>query len=104
MPRLWMMRSVVDIDWDDMRQAIPAFVTLILTPLTYSIAYGLIGGIGTYVVLHLWDWGLELLVRFGLVKTRSTVNGVGGGGVGVNGSSHHDVQYDHDNHHKVVEV
>ncbi|GFY84475.1 AZA-guanine resistant1 [Actinidia rufa] len=42
-----MMRSVVEINWDDMREAIPAFVTLILMPLTYSIAYGLIGGIGT---------------------------------------------------------
>ncbi|MCI60463.1 adenine/guanine permease AZG1-like, partial [Trifolium medium] len=39
------MRSVVEIDWEDMRQAIPAFVTMILMPLTYSIAYGLIGGI-----------------------------------------------------------
>ncbi|PWA96284.1 Xanthine/uracil/vitamin C permease [Artemisia annua] len=52
-----MMRSVVEIDWEDMKQAIPAFMTLILMPLTYSIAYGLIGGIGTYMVLNLWDWG-----------------------------------------------
>ena len=79
-----MMRSVVEIDWDDMRQAIPAFVTLILTPLTYSIAYGLIGGIGTYVVLHLWDWGEELLVKFGVVKRME-----GGAGGGVNGSNNH---------------
>ncbi|WJX40734.1 Adenine/guanine permease azg1 [Trifolium repens] len=43
-----MMRSVVEIDWEDMRQAIPAFVTMILMPLTYSIAYGLIGGIGQW--------------------------------------------------------
>ncbi|KAK7317018.1 hypothetical protein RJT34_00896 [Clitoria ternatea] len=64
-----MMRSVVEIDWEDMRQAIPAFVTLILMPLTYSIAYGLIGGIGTYIVLNIWDWGWELLGRFGFVKT-----------------------------------
>jgi xanthine/uracil/vitamin C permease (AzgA family) len=28
----------------------------LLMPLTYSIAYGLIGGIGTYHALHLWDW------------------------------------------------
>ena len=81
-----MMRSMVEIDWDDMRQAIPAFVTLILTPLTYSIAYGLIGGIGTYVVLHLWDWGEELLVKFRVVKRMEG----GGGGVGrVNGSNNH---------------
>ncbi|TKY73921.1 Adenine/guanine permease AZG1 [Spatholobus suberectus] len=64
-----MMRSVVEIDWEDMREAIPAFVTLILMPLTYSIAYGLIGGIGTYVVLNLWDWGWGLLRHFGVVKT-----------------------------------
>ncbi|KAG5031685.1 hypothetical protein JHK82_015284 [Glycine max] len=63
-----MMRSVVEIDWEDMREAIPAFVTLILMPLTYSIAYGLIGGIGTYIVLNLWDWGWEGLGHFGLVK------------------------------------
>ncbi|KAF5736512.1 adenine/guanine permease AZG1-like [Tripterygium wilfordii] len=70
-----MMRSVVEIDWDDMRQAIPAFVTLILTPLTYSIAYGLIGGIGTYIVLHLWDWGEDILVKWGYVKRSCEVNG-----------------------------
>ena len=64
-----MMRSVVEIDWEDMREAIPAFVTLILMPLTYSIAYGLIGGIGTYVVLNLWDWGREILGHFGVAKT-----------------------------------
>ncbi|KAG5558106.1 hypothetical protein RHGRI_008127 [Rhododendron griersonianum] len=63
-----MMRSVVEINWDDMREAIPAFVTLILMPLTYSIAYGLIGGIGTYIVLHLWDWGVGALREFGIVK------------------------------------
>ncbi|KAJ8647738.1 hypothetical protein MRB53_000761 [Persea americana] len=51
-----MMRSVVEIEWGDMREAIPAFITMILMPLTYSIAYGLIGGIGTYIVLHVWDW------------------------------------------------
>lgn len=63
-----MMRSVVEIEWDDMRQAIPAFMTLILMPLTYSIAYGLIGGIGTYIVLNLWDWGEEYLRKYGILK------------------------------------
>lgn len=51
-----MMKSVLEIDWENMREAIPAFVTLIVMPTTYSIAYGLIGGIGTFIVLHLWDW------------------------------------------------
>ncbi|GFY84479.1 AZA-guanine resistant1 [Actinidia rufa] len=76
-----MMRSVVEINWDDMREAIPAFVTLILMPLTYSIAYGLIGGIGTYIVLHMWDWGLGLLCKFGIVKGVESNNPV----CGVNG-------------------
>ena len=63
-----MMRSVVEIEWNDMNQAIPAFVTLILMPLTYSIAYGLIGGIGTYIVLNIWDWGGSLLRKLGIKK------------------------------------
>ncbi|KAL8539359.1 hypothetical protein ACS0TY_001111 [Phlomoides rotata] len=63
-----MMRAVVEVEWGDMRQAIPAFMTVILMPMTYSIAYGLIGGIGTYIVLHLWDWIEELLRKYGVIK------------------------------------
>uniref|UniRef100_A0A2P2PI19 Xanthine/uracil permease family protein n=1 Tax=Rhizophora mucronata TaxID=61149 RepID=A0A2P2PI19_RHIMU len=63
-----MMRSVAEIEWNDMKEAVPAFITLILMPLTYSIAYGLIGGIGTYIVLHLWEWGAHLLLRFGVIN------------------------------------
>lgn len=59
-----MVRCVVEIDWEDMREAIPAFVTIVLMPLTYSIAYGLIGGIGTYLVLHAWEWGEEVVRNF----------------------------------------
>lgn len=62
-----MMRCVVEINWDDMGEAIPAFVTILLMPLTYSIAYGLIGGIGTYFVLHVWEWR-EKFVRKCLKK------------------------------------
>ncbi|XP_021713659.1 adenine/guanine permease AZG1-like [Chenopodium quinoa] len=82
-----MMKSVVDINWDDMREAIPAFVTLILTPFTYSIAYGLIGGIGTYIVLHLWDWSVMLLSKFGIVEGPKCKNGGenGNDGVAING-------------------
>lgn len=63
-----MMRCVVEIEWDDMRQAIPAFVTMLLMPLTYSIAYGLIGGIGSYMALHMWDWGRELFEKLRIGK------------------------------------
>uniref|UniRef100_A0A7N0RJQ1 Adenine/guanine permease AZG1 n=1 Tax=Kalanchoe fedtschenkoi TaxID=63787 RepID=A0A7N0RJQ1_KALFE len=73
-----MMRSVVEIEWNDMRQAIPAFVTLILMPLTYSIAYGLIGGIGTFVVLHIGDWAEGGLRRLGILKGReSNIDNIG---------------------------
>ncbi|XP_020593774.1 adenine/guanine permease AZG1 [Phalaenopsis equestris] len=51
-----MMKAVREIEWGDMKQGIPAFVTLILMPLTYSIAYGLIGGISVYVILSACDW------------------------------------------------
>lgn len=59
-----MMKAVVEVEWGDMRQAIPAFITLILMPMTYSIAYGLIGGIGTYIVLHLGDWVEGLFKKY----------------------------------------
>jgi AGZA family xanthine/uracil permease-like MFS transporter len=39
-----MMENLVDIDWADVRQAIPAFLTVALMPLTYSIAYGVLAG------------------------------------------------------------
>ncbi|KAI3994207.1 hypothetical protein MKX01_012464 [Papaver californicum] len=63
-----MMKSVVEIEWNDMKQAIPAFITLLLMPLTCSITYGLIGGIATYVVLNLFDWGEGLLRKLGILK------------------------------------
>lgn len=52
-----MMKSVLEINWEDLKEAIPAFITILLMPLSYSIAYGLIGGIGTYIALNLLDWG-----------------------------------------------
>ncbi|KAK7340036.1 hypothetical protein VNO77_20728 [Canavalia gladiata] len=65
-----MMKCVVEINWEDMREAIPAFMTILLMPLTYSIAYGLIGGIATFIVLHAWEWGEEL-VRKNVIKKDS---------------------------------
>eukprot|EP01134_Creolimax_fragrantissima_P007145 CFRG7145T1 len=55
-----MSRVLADIDWEDPLEAIPAFVTITVMPFTYSIAYGLIGGCATYLILYLvnvgWDW------------------------------------------------
>ena len=41
------------IDWSDYAQAIPAFATIVLMPLTYSIAYGIIGGLLTYACINI---------------------------------------------------
>lgn len=35
-----MMMNVVRIKWEQSAEALPAFMTIILMPLTYSIAYG----------------------------------------------------------------
>uniref|UniRef100_J3N7W2 Adenine/guanine permease AZG2 n=1 Tax=Oryza brachyantha TaxID=4533 RepID=J3N7W2_ORYBR len=51
-----MMRVASDIEWADMKEAIPAFVTMALMPLTFSIANGIIAGLGVYVALHCYDW------------------------------------------------
>ncbi|KAJ8752023.1 hypothetical protein K2173_001049 [Erythroxylum novogranatense] len=50
-----MMKVVRDIKWENMKEAVPAFMTMILMPLTYSIANGIIAGIGLYVALSLYD-------------------------------------------------
>jgi AGZA family xanthine/uracil permease-like MFS transporter len=46
-----MMTQVRNIDWDDMEIAIPAFLTIILMPFTYSISVGIGAGFIAYVVL-----------------------------------------------------
>merc|ERR1712216_750935 len=50
-----MMRGLTKIDWNDYNSAVPAFLTIILMPLTYSIAYGIIAGIVSWIVLKLAD-------------------------------------------------
>ncbi|XP_057435376.1 adenine/guanine permease AZG1-like [Lotus japonicus] len=93
-----MMRCVVEIQWDDMREAVPAFVTILLMPLTYSIAYGLIGGIGTYIVLHVWEWVEEFVRKH--VTMRKSLKGISNED-NVNGNHH--VENDQ-GEHKALEV
>ena len=47
-----MMSPVRDIDWDNYREAIPAFITAVMMPLSYSIAHGIMLGVITYVILN----------------------------------------------------
>ena len=47
-----MMTSVAKIDWEDFREAIPGFITILMMPLTYSISNGIALGIISWTVLH----------------------------------------------------
>jgi AGZA family xanthine/uracil permease-like MFS transporter len=71
-----MMTQVKGIPWDDFTVAIPAFLTIILMPFTYSITNGIGAGFIAYVVLRcatgrarevkplLWAVALFFLVYF----------------------------------------
>lgn len=48
-----MLKNVISIDWDDMTEAIPAFLTLLLMPLTISITEGIAFGFISYALLKL---------------------------------------------------
>jgi AGZA family xanthine/uracil permease-like MFS transporter len=48
-----MMQQVKEIAWDDLEIAIPAFLTIILMPFTYSITVGIGAGFVAYVVIKL---------------------------------------------------
>ena len=42
-----------------MGDAVPAFLTIVLMPFTYSIANGLIGGVCSYILLNTTVWLVE---------------------------------------------
>ena len=46
-----MMQQVKNIDWDDVEVALPAFLTIVLMPFTYSISVGIGAGFLTYVLI-----------------------------------------------------
>mmetsp|Transcript_9492 Transcript_9492/g.23289 ORF Transcript_9492/g.23289 Transcript_9492/m.23289 type:complete len:539 (-) Transcript_9492:943-2559(-) len=48
-----MCRNLVKIQWDKIDHALTAFVVVMIMPLTYSIAYGLIGGLMVWVTMQL---------------------------------------------------
>lgn len=52
-----MMVPVRDIDFLDLRIALPAFLIICVTPLTYSISAGIFVGVAAYFIL---GWSLRL--------------------------------------------
>ncbi|KAI0440266.1 purine transporter [Xylaria telfairii] len=55
-----MMPAAAEINWRYMGDAVPAFVTIVVMPFTYSISYGLIAGILLYIVINTLVWLIEL--------------------------------------------
>ena len=47
-----MIKSVVEINWRYMGDAIPAFLCIAIMPFTYSIANGLIAGVCSYILIN----------------------------------------------------
>ena len=47
------MSPILKINFDDFTEAIPAFITIIVMPLTYSIAEGIVFGMLSYVLLKI---------------------------------------------------
>ena len=47
-----MMTPVVKIDWEDFTESIPAFITVLLMPVAYSISDGILIGVISYVLLN----------------------------------------------------
>lgn len=56
---LMMMSGVSKIDFNNYLEAIPAFVCIIMMPLTYSISDGIIFGVLSYVAIHIFSGKLR---------------------------------------------
>lgn len=58
-----MCKAAKDINWKYFGDALPAFITLAVMPFTYSIAYGLIGGIISYMLINTTVWLIEVISK-----------------------------------------
>src|SRR3712207_2234347 len=52
---LFMIEPIKEIDLMDFTESIPAFLTIIMMPLSYSIADGIVFGVISYIVLKLFS-------------------------------------------------
>ncbi|WP_409484856.1 NCS2 family permease [Arsenicicoccus dermatophilus] len=80
-----MMQQVTGIDWEDLEIAIPAFLTIVLMPFTYSISVGIGAGFVSYVVVKLargkareihpllWLVGLLFVVYFCITPVKTAL-------------------------------
>lgn len=74
-----MMASIKAVRWDELKTAVPAFLTLAVMPFTYNISYGIAFGLLSYIVIHVFcgevkkikgsSWVIALLFVAMLVLT-----------------------------------
>merc|ERR1712173_100376 len=78
------MKGVSKIDFSDFEEALPAAVTIMLMPFTFSIANGIIFGWATWCVMKLMGF---LFDKCGMPKVDNAVEGVSKGKVAVEPSA-----------------
>lgn len=64
-----MMSSVVKIDFTDLRVAVPAFITIVMMPLAYSITGGIGLGIISYVIINIVCYIVEI-IKYAVVSKK----------------------------------
>ena len=74
-----MMSSILDVDFNDFSESIPAYICMIMMPLAYSISDGIMMGMISYVVLNaicgkfnkinimMWILAILFIVRYALL-------------------------------------
>ncbi|MDO9558238.1 MAG: solute carrier family 23 protein [Syntrophales bacterium] len=72
---VFMTQPLMKIDWKNFEEAIPAFLAVILVPLTYSITQGIIWGFLTYTIIKVFlgkgrevHWMLYIIDAFAILS------------------------------------
>ena len=56
-----MIKNIVEVDFDNIKNAIPSFITIIIMVLSYSITDGIGAGIVTFVIIDIIIYTIELM-------------------------------------------
>ena len=63
-----MIKQCKDINWDKYEIAVPAFLTIIMMPFTFSISYGIFFGLGSFFILKLFTNDFWVMIKECFVK------------------------------------
>ncbi|MFH1081588.1 MAG: NCS2 family permease [Pseudomonadota bacterium] len=77
---VFMTQPLMDINWKNFEEAIPAFLSFVLTPLTFSITQGVIWGFLTYTITKIFlgkakevHWMLYVIDVFAIISLLSPI-------------------------------